>query len=74
MLGSLIILAILGLKKIEAVTEDGLSDEIMEVVLGLRKQAKENKDWTTADFIRDELAKLNITVKDSKDGAIWSKE
>ena len=65
---------ILGLKKIEAATEDGLSDEIMEVVLGLRKQAKENKDWTTADFIRDELAKLNITVKDSKDGASWSKE
>ena len=64
----------MGLKKIEALTEDGLSDEIMEVVLGLRKQAKENKDWTTADFIRDELAKLNITVKDSKDGAIWSKE
>ena len=65
---------ILGLKKIEALTEDGLSDEIMEVVLGLRKHAKENKDWTTADYIRDELAKLNITVKDSKDGAIWSKE
>lgn len=65
---------ILGLKKIEAATEDGLSDEIMEVVLGLRKQAKENKDWTTADFIRNELAKLNITVKDSKDGASWSKE
>ena len=46
----------------------------MEVVLDLRKQAKENKDWTTADFIRDELAKLNISIKDSKDGAIWTKE
>ena len=65
---------ILGLKKIESETEDGLSDKIMEVVLDLRKQAKENKDWNTADFIRDELAKLNITVKDSKDGASWTKE
>ena len=65
---------ILGLKKIEAVTQDGLTDEVMEVVLGLRKLAKENKDWTSADFIRDELAKLNITVKDSKDGASWTKE
>jgi cysteinyl-tRNA synthetase len=65
---------ILGLKKIESETEDGLSDEIMEVVLGLRKQAKENKDWTTADFIRDELGKLNISIKDSKDGASWTKE
>ena len=65
---------ILGLKKIEAATQDGLTDEVMEVVLGLRKLAKENKDWTSADFIRDELAKLNITVKDSKDGASWTKE
>jgi len=40
----------------------------------LRKIAKENKDWTTADFIRDELGKLNITVKDSKEGASWTKE
>ena len=65
---------ILGLQKIESVTEEGLSDEIMEVVLSLRKRAKENQDWTAADFIRDELAKLNITVKDSKDGASWTKE
>jgi len=65
---------ILGLQKIESATQEGLTDEIMEVVLGLRKRAKENQDWTAADFIRDELAKLNITVKDSKDGASWSKE
>ena len=38
------------------------------------KIAKENKDWSTADFIRDELGKLNITVKDSKEGASWAKE
>ena len=49
-------------------------DEVMEVVLGLRKLAKENKDWTAADLIRDELAKLDITVTDSKDGATWSKK
>jgi cysteinyl-tRNA synthetase len=62
------------LKKVAVETQDGLTDEVMDVVLGLRKIAKENKDWTTADFIRDELGKLNITVKDSKDGASWEKE
>ena len=66
--------SILGLKKIEAASQNGLTDEVMEVVLGLRKLAKENKDWTAADFIRDELAKLDITVTDSKDGASWSKK
>ncbi len=65
---------ILGLQKTVAESQDGLADEVMDVVLGLRKIAKENKDWSTADFIRDELGKLNITVKDSKDGASWAKE
>ena len=65
---------ILGLKKIEAASENGMTDDVMEVVLNLRKLAKDNKDWTTADLIRDELAKLNITVTDSKDGASWSKK
>ena len=65
---------ILGLKKIEAASQNGMTDDVMEVVLNLRKLAKDNKDWTTADLIRDELAKLNITVTDSKDGASWSKK
>ena len=65
---------ILGLKKVAAEAQDGLADDVMDVVLGLRKIAKENKDWSTADFIRAELGKLNITVKDSKDGASWEKE
>ena len=65
---------ILGLKKIEAASENGMTDDVMEVVLNLRKLAKDNKDWSTADLIRDELAKLNITVTDSKDGASWSKK
>lgn len=65
---------ILGLKKIEAASENGITDDVMDVVLNLRKLAKDNKDWSTADLIRDELAKLNITVTDSKDGASWSKK
>ena len=65
---------ILGLKKIEAASENGMTDDVMEVVLNLRKLAKDNKDWSTADLIRDELAKLNITVTDSKDGVSWSKK
>ena len=65
---------ILGLEKVNGESQDGLADEVMDVVLGLRKIAKDNKDWSTADFIRDELGKLNITVKDAKEGASWAKE
>ncbi len=46
-------------------------DTVMELVLQMRQQARENKDWTTADAIRDKLNKAKIVVKDDKDGATW---
>lgn len=44
---------------------------VMQIVLDLRQQAKTQKDFATSDKIRDELARLNIAVKDSKEGASW---
>ena len=37
----------------------------------LRKEAKESKNYGTADHIRDELSRLGITLKDHKDGTDW---
>jgi len=54
--------------------DDQLVGELMNTILTLRQDAKQNKDWGTADKIRDELGKLNIKVKDTKDGAEWSVE
>lgn len=45
---------------------------VMDMVLEQRAKAKANKDWTTSDAIRDQLTKLGITVKDTKDGAEWT--
>lgn len=53
---------------------DDKLNEVMNVVLNLRSKAKESKDWSTADLIRDELKKLNITIKDSKDASTWDYE
>ena len=44
----------------------------MNSIIAIRQKAKENKDYGTSDMIRDELKKLNITIKDTKDGAEWS--
>jgi cysteinyl-tRNA synthetase len=46
----------------------GAVDLLMEV----RQQAKQNKDWATSDKIRDQLAALGFSVKDKKDGCEWS--
>lgn len=63
---------VLGLKKISSGGDDSL-DTVMELVLDLRSKARENKDWDTADAIRDKLAEAKIAVKDGKEGASWSK-
>ena len=43
----------------------------MELIIELRNKAKANKDYETSDKIRDELNKLNISLKDSKEGTTW---
>ena len=62
---------ILGLRPNKKETDGKFLNEIMEVLLKLRKNAKENKDWTTADLIRDELNKINVKINDSLDGSSW---
>jgi cysteinyl-tRNA synthetase len=47
--------------------EEGL----MGLLLALRADARKRKDWQEADLIRQELAKLGITVEDRPDGTIW---
>tara|TARA_B100000902_G_scaffold383318_1_gene422026 strand:- start:455 stop:1924 length:1470 start_codon:yes stop_codon:yes gene_type:complete len=62
---------VLGLKREKVATSNDLSNNIMDVVLKLRKHAKDNKDFTTADLIRNELDSLGIKIKDSRDGSSW---
>ena len=44
----------------------------VDLLLEIRKNAKENKDWATSDKIRNELTALGFNVKDTKDGYEWS--
>jgi cysteinyl-tRNA synthetase len=65
---------ILGLAQEDATGETGETVEgLMQLVLDLRKNAKNAKDFATADKIRDELNRIGISVKDTKDGATWNR-
>jgi cysteinyl-tRNA synthetase len=44
----------------------------MGVLCDLRAEAKANKDWATADLIRDRLAGMGVQIKDGKDGTSWT--
>ena len=62
---------ILGLISAKESGGNDLTDEVMELVLKLRGNAKKNKDFSTADLIRDELEKAGIQIKDSREGSSW---
>ncbi len=44
----------------------------VDLLLQIRQQSKANKDWATADKIRNELAALGFEIKDGKDSVEWS--
>jgi cysteinyl-tRNA synthetase len=43
----------------------------IDLLLNIRLQAKQNKDWATSDKIRNELTALGFEIKDTKDGFEW---
>lgn len=62
---------ILGLISAKESGGNDLTNEVMDLVLQLRGNAKKNKDFDTADLIRDELDKVGIQIKDSREGSSW---
>ena len=67
---------LLGLFRVEQLPEadDNLSGGLMQLIIDLRKTAREKKDFATSDAIRDGLKKLNIIIEDRADGTTWRKE
>ncbi|MCK5190128.1 MAG: class I tRNA ligase family protein, partial [Methylococcales bacterium] len=48
-----------------------LSDEKIEKFINERLEAKKNKDWATADKIRNELKEQGVVLEDVTDGTNW---
>ena len=64
---------IMGLKDDQLGADNESIDKLMELVISLRNEAKQNKDYATSDKIRNELAAIGIQLKDSKEGTLWNK-
>jgi cysteinyl-tRNA synthetase len=68
---------ILGFDKVLGVIpkakEETLPKEAAELIKK-REEARKNKDWKTADQIRQQLKALGITVEDTAQGMRWKKE
>jgi len=44
---------------------------VMDLVCGIRRGAREARDFATADAIRDQLGSAGIEIRDTPDGATW---
>jgi cysteinyl-tRNA synthetase len=53
---------------------DGLVEDLMQVLIGLRAVAREQQNYELADAIRDRLAELGITFEDRNDQTLWRRE
>ena len=47
-------------------------DGVVALLIKLRKEARDNKDWALSDQIRDELLALGIQLKDGREGTTFS--
>jgi len=66
---------ILGLKDEASGTGDErLTSDLMKIIIDLRQDAKNKKDWPASDKIRNDLKNAGIILKDKKDGADWEVE
>ena len=63
---------ILGLQTADNSTDNTAYKKAVDLLLEIRRQAKQNKDWATSDKIRNELTTIGFTIKDTKDGFEWS--
>ena len=48
--------------------------KLIELLLKLRAEAREKKDWKSADLIRDELDRIGYELRDGKEGSNWVKK
>ena len=53
------------------ITGSDVIEGLMRLILDIRKTARENKDWSTSDKIRDELKSSGVEIKDTKTGVEW---
>ncbi|MCE5346877.1 MAG: cysteine--tRNA ligase [Bacteroidales bacterium] len=72
---STFVFEILGLKdETTGQSDEKLTGELMKIIIDIRQAAKNNKDWTVSDKIRNDLKNAGIILKDLKDGAEWERE
>ena len=57
----------------EMVADDGLADALMDIIIGIRQEARAAKNWAVADKIRDGLKNAGVVIEDTPTGVRWKR-
>jgi cysteinyl-tRNA synthetase len=49
----------------------GLEDALVQILIELRQEFRQTKDWAKADAIRDRLTEVGIALEDGSEGTRW---
>jgi len=52
-------------------TRAGLENALMQILIDLRQEFRQARDWARADAIRNRLAEIGIALEDSPEGTRW---
>ncbi|HOJ03698.1 MAG TPA: cysteine--tRNA ligase [Bacteroidota bacterium] len=53
---------------------DALVEQLMELFIALRTEARKDKQWALSDRIRDGLAEIGVLLEDSREGTRWKRK
>ncbi|MDQ7792584.1 MAG: cysteine--tRNA ligase [Clostridia bacterium] len=57
----------------EEAGSDDLVAQLLDLIIGVRQEARKKKDFATSDRIRDELKAIGIIIEDTPQGVRWKR-
>ena len=66
-------LEMLGFSFVDETVGDELTPKLLELLIRVRNEARERRDFATSDSVRDELQSLGIALEDGPDGTRWKR-
>ncbi|MDF2499974.1 MAG: cysS [Anaerosporomusa subterranea] len=67
------ILGIFGGGQVQETDDSKLVSQLIDLIIELRQQARQKKDWATADQLRDRLGEIGIVLEDTPQGVRWKR-
>jgi cysteinyl-tRNA synthetase len=62
---------VLGLTLKEEKSGNQAADPFVNLLIEIRRELRENKQWALSDKVRDRLTELGVVLEDSKEGTLW---